>query len=153
MKVSRSKTQHLGINDSSNGRVFVQREGIEKVVKHKYLGSIIHSNKGCHCEVKKQVQTGCFGWRKATGVFCDRKVLGKMKNKLYQVLWMSRQRYQQKWKANYIKCYLMNEIGLEKMVAAGRSCKIERGCAEDCRTKHEAHPATSINGELTRLKL
>ena len=86
MKVSRSKTQYLALNESSNETVYLQGEEIEKVDNFKYLGSTVQSNGGCKCEIKKRVQAGWYGWRKATGVICDRKLSAKMKGKLYKML-------------------------------------------------------------------
>ena len=36
-------------------------------------------------EVKKRVQAGCNGWRRMSGVICDRRVLAGVKGKVYKV--------------------------------------------------------------------
>ena len=37
----------------------------------------------CEREVKKRVQAGCNGWRKVSGVICDRRLPARVKGKVY----------------------------------------------------------------------
>ena len=82
MKVSRSKTEYMCVNErNENGTVRLQGEELVKVEEFKYLGSIVQSNRDCGKEVKKRVQAGWNGWRKMLG---DRKVSAKVKGKVYE---------------------------------------------------------------------
>ena len=58
-----------------------------KVDDFKYLGSTVQSNGECGREVKKRVQAGWNGWRRMSGVICDRRVPTrvKLKGKVYKV--------------------------------------------------------------------
>ena len=47
-----------------------------KVEDFKYLGSTVQSNGECGREVKKRVRAGWNGWRRLSGVICDRIVPG-----------------------------------------------------------------------------
>ena len=69
MKVSRSKTEYMCMNEIGNGGT-VKMEGFEvaKVKELKYLGSTVQSNGECRSEVKKRVQAGWNSWRRVTGV-------------------------------------------------------------------------------------
>ena len=51
----------------------------------KYLGSTVQSNGECGREVKKRVQAGWNGWRRMSGVICDRRVSARVKGKVYKV--------------------------------------------------------------------
>ena len=51
----------------------------------KYLGSTVQSNGECGREVKKRVQAGWNGWRRMSGVMCDRRVPARVKGKVYKV--------------------------------------------------------------------
>ena len=51
----------------------------------KYLGSTVQSNGECGREVKKRVQAGWNGWRRMSGVICDRRVPARVKGKVYRV--------------------------------------------------------------------
>ena len=51
----------------------------------KYLGSTVQSNGECGREVKKRVQAGWNGWRRMSGVICDRRVPARGKGKVYKV--------------------------------------------------------------------
>ena len=51
----------------------------------KYLGSTVQNNGECGREVNKRVQSGWNGWRRMSGVICDRRVPGRLKCKLYMV--------------------------------------------------------------------
>ena len=83
MKVSRSKTEYMCVNERDpSGRVRLQGEEIKKVEDFKYLGSTVQSNGECGKEVKKRVQAGWSGWRKVSGVMCDRRVSAQMKGKV-----------------------------------------------------------------------
>ena len=87
MKVSRSKTEYMCVNEREpSGRVRLQGEEIKKVEDFKYLGSTVQGNGECGKEVKKRVQAGWNGWRKVSGVMCDRRVSAKMKGKVYKTV-------------------------------------------------------------------
>ncbi|KAK3539360.1 hypothetical protein QTP70_003845 [Hemibagrus guttatus] len=59
MKVSRSKTEYMCVNErEGNGTVRLQGEEVKKIQEFKYLGSTIQSNGECGKEVKKRVQAG-----------------------------------------------------------------------------------------------
>ena len=85
MKVSRSKTEYMCMNEKGDGGT-VQLQGTEvaKVDGFKYLGSTVQSNGECGREVKKRVQAGWNGWRKVSGVICDKRVPANMKGKMYK---------------------------------------------------------------------
>ncbi|KAK3530827.1 hypothetical protein QTP70_002857 [Hemibagrus guttatus] len=59
MKVSRSKTEYMCVNErEGSGTVRLQGKEVKKVQEFKYLGSTDRSNGECGKEVKKRVQTG-----------------------------------------------------------------------------------------------
>ncbi|MCJ8745636.1 hypothetical protein PDJAM_G00132350 [Pangasius djambal] len=87
MKVSRSKTEYMCVNErEGSGTVRLQGEEVKKVQEFKYLGSTVQSNGECGKEVKKQVQAGWNGWRKVSGVLCDRKISARIKGKVYKTV-------------------------------------------------------------------
>ncbi|KAK3532943.1 hypothetical protein QTP70_004549 [Hemibagrus guttatus] len=87
MKVSRSKTEYMCVNErEGNGTVRLQGEEVKKVQEFKYLGSTVQSNGECGKEVKKQVQAGWNGWRKVSGVLCDQKISARIKGKVYRTV-------------------------------------------------------------------
>ena len=67
------------------GTVKMQEEEVAKVEDFKYLGSTVQSNGECGREVKKRVEAGWNGWRRMSGVICDRRVLARVKGKVYRV--------------------------------------------------------------------
>ncbi|KAK3563912.1 hypothetical protein QTP86_004847 [Hemibagrus guttatus] len=87
MKVSRSKTEYMCVNErEGSGTVRLQGEEVKKVQEFKYLGSTVQSNGECGKEVKKRVQAGWNGWRKVSGVLCDRKISARLKGKVYRTV-------------------------------------------------------------------
>ncbi|KAK3568084.1 hypothetical protein QTP86_030306 [Hemibagrus guttatus] len=87
MKVSRSKTEYMCVNErEGSGTVRLQGEEVKKVQELKYLGSTVQSNGECGKEVKKRVQAGWNGWRKVSGVLCDRKISARIKGKVYRTV-------------------------------------------------------------------
>ncbi|KAK3519762.1 hypothetical protein QTP70_003903 [Hemibagrus guttatus] len=87
MKVSRSKTEYMCVNErEGSGIVRLQGEEVKKVQEFKYLGSTVQSNGECGKEVKKRVQAGWNGWRKVSGVLCDRKISARIKGKVYRTV-------------------------------------------------------------------
>ena len=78
MKVNRRKREYMRVNERPvNGTVKIQEE-VAKVEDLKYLGSTVQSNGECGREVKKIVQAGWNGWRRMSGVICDRRVKGNV---------------------------------------------------------------------------
>ncbi|KAK3508581.1 hypothetical protein QTP70_034020 [Hemibagrus guttatus] len=62
MKVSRSKTEYMCVNErEGSGTVRLQGEEVKKVQEFKYLGSTVQSNGECGKEVKKRVQAASSG--------------------------------------------------------------------------------------------
>ncbi|KAK3542438.1 hypothetical protein QTP86_025900, partial [Hemibagrus guttatus] len=87
MKVSRSKTEYMCVNErEGSGTVRLQGEEVKKVQEFKYLGSTVQSNGECWKEVKKRVQAGWNGWRKVSGVLCDQKISARIKGKVYRTV-------------------------------------------------------------------
>ncbi|KAK3528717.1 hypothetical protein QTP70_009951 [Hemibagrus guttatus] len=87
MKISRSKTEYMCVNErEGSGTVRLQGEEVKKVQEFKYLGSTVQSNGECGKEVKKRVQAGWNGWRKVSGVLCDRKITARIKGKVYRTV-------------------------------------------------------------------
>ncbi|KAK3521299.1 hypothetical protein QTP70_003148 [Hemibagrus guttatus] len=87
MKDSRSKTEYMCVNErEGSGTVRLQGEEVKKVQEFKCLGSTVQSNGECGKEVKKRVQAGWNGWRKVSGVLCDRKISARIKGKVYRTV-------------------------------------------------------------------
>ncbi|KAK3552760.1 hypothetical protein QTP86_022345, partial [Hemibagrus guttatus] len=87
MKVSRSKTEYMCVNErEGSGTVRLQGEEEKKVQEFKYLNSTVQSNGECGKEVKKQVQAGWNGWRKVSGVLFDQKISARIKGKVYRTV-------------------------------------------------------------------
>ncbi|KAK3508105.1 hypothetical protein QTP70_014276 [Hemibagrus guttatus] len=87
MKVSRSKTEYMCVNErEGSGTVRLQGEEVKKVQEFKYLGSTVQSNGECGKEVKKRVQAGWNGCRKVSGVLCDRTISARIKGKVYRTV-------------------------------------------------------------------
>ena len=84
MRVSRSKTEYMCVNGRDDGGG-VKMQGVEvpKVEEFKYLGSTVQSSGDCGREVKKRVQAGWCGWRRMTGVMCDRRISARVTGKIY----------------------------------------------------------------------
>ena len=86
MKVNRRKTEYMCVNERQvRGTVKMQGEEVAKVEDFKYLDSTVQSNGECGSEVKKRVQAGWNGWRRMSGVICDRRVPARVKGKVYRV--------------------------------------------------------------------
>ena len=86
MIVNRRKTEYMSVNERIvNGTVGMQGEEVAKVEDFKYLGSTVQSNGECGREVKKRVQAGWNGWRRMSGVICDRRISARVKGKVYRV--------------------------------------------------------------------
>ena len=56
---------------------------VPRVKEFKYLGSTVQEGCGCEREVKKRVQAGWNGWRRVSGVICDRRLPARVKGKVY----------------------------------------------------------------------
>ena len=56
---------------------------VPRVKEFKYLGSTVQESVNCKRKVKKRVQAGWNGWRKISGVICDRRLPARVKEKVY----------------------------------------------------------------------
>ena len=84
MKVSRSKTEYLCINGGNDDEtVKMEDTKVPRVKKFKYLGSTAQESGSCESEVKKRVQAGLNGWRRVSGVICDKRLPARVKGKVY----------------------------------------------------------------------
>ena len=87
MKVSRSKTEYLCINaGNDDDTVKMEVTKVPRVNEFKYLGSTVQESGGCEREVKKRVQAGWNGWRRVSGVICDKRLPARVKGKVYSIV-------------------------------------------------------------------
>ena len=85
MKISRSKTEYLYINQGNDDEtVKMEDTKMPRVKEFKYLGSTVQESNSCEREVKKRVQAGWYGWRKVSGVICDKRLQARVKGKVYR---------------------------------------------------------------------
>ena len=59
---------------------------VPRVKKFKYLGSTVQESSGCERDIKKRVQEGWNGWRRVSGVICDRRLPARVKGKVYSLV-------------------------------------------------------------------
>ena len=87
MKVSRSKTEYLCINGRNDDETVKMEDAkVPRVKEFKYLGSTVQESGSCEREVKKRVQAGWNGWRRVSGVICDRRLPARVKGKVYSLV-------------------------------------------------------------------
>ena len=56
---------------------------VPRVKEFKCLGSTVQESCSCEREVKRRVQIGWNGWRRVSGVICDRRLPDEVKGKVY----------------------------------------------------------------------
>ena len=84
MKVSRSKTEYLCINGGNDDETVKMEDTKVPIVKEfKYFESTVQESGSCEREVKKRVQAGWNGWRRVSGVICDKRLPARVKGKVY----------------------------------------------------------------------
>ena len=84
MKVSRSKTKCLCVNGGNDDKIVKMEDTkVSRVKEFKYLGSTVQESSSCEREVKKRVQAGWNGWRRVSGVICDKRSPARVKGKVY----------------------------------------------------------------------
>ena len=84
MKVSRSKTEYLCINGRNDDETIkIEDTKVPRVKEFKYLGSTVQESGGCKREIKKRVQAEWNGWRRVSGVICDRRLPARVKEKVH----------------------------------------------------------------------
>ena len=84
MKISRSKTKYLCINGENDDEIVKMEDTkVPRVKEFKYLGSTVQESGGCEREVIKRVHTEWNGWRRVSGVICDRRLPARVKGKVY----------------------------------------------------------------------
>ena len=83
MKVGRSKTGYLFINGGNDDEtVKMEDTKVPRVKKFKYLELTVQEMVVVR-EVKKRVQTRSNGWRRVSGIICDRRLPARVKLKVY----------------------------------------------------------------------
>ena len=84
VKISRSNTEYLCMNGGNDDEtVNMDDTKVPRVKKFKYLGSTVKESGSCEREVNKRVQAGWNGWRRVSGVICDRWLPARVKGKVY----------------------------------------------------------------------
>ncbi|KAK3513273.1 hypothetical protein QTP70_009811 [Hemibagrus guttatus] len=128
MKVSRSKTEYMCVNErEGSGTVRLQGEEVKKVQEFKYLGSTVQSNGESGKEVKKRVQAGWNGWRKVSGVLCDRKMSARIKGKVYRTVVRPAMLYGLETVSLRKRQESELEVAELKMLRNGNNCSVAAG--------------------------
>ena len=84
MKVSRSKTEYLYTNGGNDKEtVKMEDKKVPRIKEFKYLGSTVQESGDCERKIKRRVQAGWNGWKKVSGVICDRRLPVRVKEKVY----------------------------------------------------------------------
>ena len=84
MKVSRSKTKYLCVNGGNDKEtVKMEDKKVPRVKEFKHLGSTVQESDSCKKEVKSRVQAEWNGTRNVLGIFCDRRLAARVKEKMY----------------------------------------------------------------------
>ena len=87
MKVSRSKTKYLCINDGNdNETVKMEDTKVSRVKEFKYLGSTVQESSSSEREMKRRVQPGWKGWKKVSGAICETMLPARVKGKVYSLV-------------------------------------------------------------------
>ena len=85
MKVSRSNTKYLCINGRNDDKTMkMENTKVPRVKEFKYLGSVVQESGSCERKIKKRVQAKWNGWKKVSGVICDRRLPAIVKGKVYR---------------------------------------------------------------------
>ena len=78
------ETEYLCINGGNDKETVKMEDAkVPRVKEFKYLGSMVQESGSCEREIKKRVQAGWNGWRKVSGVICDRRLPARVKGKVY----------------------------------------------------------------------
>ncbi|XP_061706801.1 uncharacterized protein LOC133517485 [Cydia pomonella] len=88
LRISRCKTEHLECKFSSDttisNRIYIEGDQLPKVSQFKYLGTMLTADGAIESDVTYRVNAGWQRWRALSGVLCDRKMLIKVKGKVYK---------------------------------------------------------------------
>ncbi|KAK3554542.1 hypothetical protein QTP70_025394 [Hemibagrus guttatus] len=134
MKVSRSKTEYMCMNErEGSGTVRLQGEEVKKIQEFKYLGSTVQSNGECGKEVKNRVQAGWNGWRKVSGVLCDKKISARIKGKVYRTVVRAAMLYGLETVSLRKRQESELEVAELKMLSIGEMAKGQKGDGLDVR--------------------
>ena len=84
MKVSRSMTEYLCRNRRNDDETLkMEAKSMPRVKEFNYLGSTVQESGSCEREVKKRVQARWNGWKRVSGVICDKRLPARVKGKMY----------------------------------------------------------------------
>ena len=67
-----------------DNRVRMGGRELKKVTEFKYFGSTVDSKRGSMTEITRRTTAGWNGWRKVTGVLCDRNMPATVKGRVYR---------------------------------------------------------------------
>jgi len=90
-RLNRSKTEYLQCRFSTNEggvarEVVIEGASTPRVERFRYLGSIIQENGEIDEDINHQIKVGWQKWRNASGVLCDRRILLRLKGKVYRMV-------------------------------------------------------------------
>ena len=87
MTVSKSKTEYLCVNRGNDKETMKMEDTkVPRVKEFKYLESTVQESGSCEKKVRRIVQEEWNGWRKVSGVICDRRLPARVKGKVYSSL-------------------------------------------------------------------
>ena len=84
IRAEREEEGDRNIGDRNNEEtVKMEDKKMPRLKEFKYLGSTVQESGSCEREIKKRLQARWNGWRKVSGVICDRTLPARIKGKVY----------------------------------------------------------------------
>ena len=90
-KLSRSKTECRYCRFSADeggvtSQVVIEGASIPRVERFRYLSSIIQENGEIDDDINHRIKVGWQKWKKASGVLCDKRILLRLKGRVYSMV-------------------------------------------------------------------
>ena len=90
LKINRTKTVYLGFGVDGNldggSDVDLQGQSLERVNTFEYLGATLAEDGDLDAEMTHRIQSGWRGWKRVSGILCDRRISLRVKGKVYKTV-------------------------------------------------------------------
>ena len=79
-------TVYQRFNGEENSDINLQGDNLKSVNTFKHIGLTLAEGRDLDAEMTHRTQSGCKNWKRVSGILCDRRIIVRIKGKVYKAV-------------------------------------------------------------------